>query len=78
MNWNDALQKAGESAFGWMVVAMLGGIGWLVRRVFTNQKQIEMLQQELRNREEMRERDRQDLHDVKTDVRALRDWLLKQ
>ena len=76
MNWAEVFQKVSESVFGWAFVGILGGLGWLVRMVFTNHKQIELLQHELRSREEMRERDRQDLQDVKTDVRELRDRLL--
>lgn len=72
MNLSDALEKAGQNALGWAVVSLLGGVVWVVRRIFTNQKQIELLQQELSAREDMRMRDRDDLKEVKGDVKELR------
>ena len=55
--------------------AVVTAIGWIVRRIFTNQKQIEMLQVHLKERDVRHERDRQefreDLREVKDDVKTL-------
>lgn len=66
----------------WQIVAALvGAITWLVRRVLTNQRQIEILQSALQVNERQRKADRDEirdeLRDVKTDVRALTAHLLK-
>ena len=72
MNWATVGEKASESAIGWAVVGMFGGIAWLVRRVFTNQKQIEMLSKEVKSRDEMRQRDREDVTAMREDFKELR------
>ncbi len=72
MSWTEMVDKAGQSLAGWLVVTIGGGFLWVIRRVFTNQKQIELLQKELSSREELRKRDREDLQEVKGDVKELR------
>ena len=57
MTFREAVDHGLQSAVTWIVVGLLGGIGWLVRRVFTNQKQIEALQATLEHRDEQRARD---------------------
>lgn len=57
MTFREAIDHGLQSAVTWIVVGLLGGIGWLVRRVFTNQKQIEALEATLKHREEQRTRD---------------------
>ena len=66
------VDKASQSLAGWVVITVAGGFLWVIRRVFTNQKQIELLQTELNNREALRQRDREDLQEVKGDVKELR------
>jgi L-lactate utilization protein LutB len=51
--------------------ASSGGL-WLVRRIFTNQKQIELLQQALAVRDQRRDEDREALAEVRQDVREMR------
>lgn len=72
MSWTEYAEKAGQSAVSWIVAAILGGMLWLVRRVFTNQKQLELLRQELDTRDELRKRDREDLLEVKSDLKEIR------
>ncbi len=57
MTFKEALDHGVQSAVTWIVVGLLGGIGWLVRRVFTNQKQIETLTTAIKHRDEQRARD---------------------
>jgi outer membrane cobalamin receptor len=52
--------------------AALGGVIWLIRRIFTNQKQIEMLQREIEIRDLRRQEDREALGQVRDDVREMR------
>lgn len=72
----DATEKAVHNVVAWLIAAILSGGVWVVRRVFTNQKQIEALQTEIRSREEMRQRDRDDLKEVKSDVKQLREEIV--
>jgi hypothetical protein len=44
----DRFSEIISNATAWAVTAMLGGIVWLVRRIFTNQAQIAALENELR------------------------------
>ncbi|NSY36860.1 hypothetical protein [Leisingera sp. ANG59] len=54
-------------------VAAIGSGGlWLVRRIFTNQQQIELLQREIEVRDERRDEDREALAEVRQDVREMR------
>lgn len=57
MTLSEAIEKGAQSAVSWIVVGTLGGIGYLVRRVFTNQKQIDALTVALERRDEQRLRD---------------------
>jgi uncharacterized membrane protein (DUF106 family) len=52
--------------------ALISFVIWIVRRVFTNQKQIEMLQREIQFRDKSREEDRQLIRETREDVRDLR------
>jgi hypothetical protein len=64
MKLADLIEKVSQNAASWLVVSLLGGIVWLVRRVFTNQQQIELLQQSLNHH-------REDLKEVKDNVQIL-------
>jgi hypothetical protein len=72
MSLSEMAEKASQSLVGWLVVSIAGGVLWTIRRVFTNQKQIELLQKEIQSRDELRTRDREDLKEVKSDVKELR------
>jgi len=54
------------------VSACGAGFLWLVRRVLTNQRQIEMLQSEIQHRDRLRNEDREAVKEVRDDVKALR------
>lgn len=58
------------------VGAVLGGAWWLVRLIFTNQQQIEMLQQEISHRDQLRREDREDMAEVKASVKRIENVLL--
>ena len=62
------LEKAGDVATALLVSAVMGisgGIMWLVRRVITNQSQIEMLNKSLEYRDKR-------LDEIRDDMRAIR------
>jgi hypothetical protein len=64
-----------------IVLMLIGGITWLFRTVFTNQKEIALLKEdilfreqtlkdEIRNREKMRAEDREILLEMKVELKA--------
>jgi hypothetical protein len=73
------LEKAGDVATALLVSAVTGiavGIMWLVRRVITNQSQIEMLHKSLEYRDQMlqtslKSRDKR-LDEIRDDMKAMR------
>lgn len=69
------LQRIEDASSGIIVAAvstLVAAIGWLVRRVLTNQTQIELLQSEIRHRDEIRQADRETVQEVRSDVKELR------
>ncbi|MGB1215049.1 MAG: hypothetical protein ACPG4X_16905 [Pikeienuella sp.] len=68
MTFREALDSGLQSAVSWLIVGALGGLVWLVRRVFTNQKQIEMLHTALEARDEQRNRDREEITQTLTRI----------
>ncbi|MFV1601989.1 MULTISPECIES: hypothetical protein [unclassified Phaeobacter] len=72
------IERIEQASTGIAVTAMTAaasGAVWLVRRIFTNQRQIEILQQSLEARDKQRDEDREALSDVRTDVREIREFL---
>lgn len=81
MTFREAFDHGLQSVVTWAVVGFLGGILWLVRRVFTNQKQIELMQQALHDRDSQREVERAEvnrqLDDIKDSQREIKDDIKK-
>ena len=48
---------------------VVSGTTWLVRRVLTNEKQIALLQTEIRDRDGRRKEDRELMHEIKDDLK---------
>ena len=69
-------ERAEDFAF-WVLTtsaaAVSGGIMWLIRQVFTNQKQIEELKRENSYRDKMREDDRKATQQVREEIGEVRD-----
>ena len=72
MSLIERIEQMGSSLLLAAVTSIGGGILWLVRRVLTNQKQIEMLQSEIRHRDSLRQIDRAAVQEIKEDVKAMR------
>lgn len=58
-----------DGAIAYIVTAAIGGFFtgclWMIRMLLTNQRKIQILETEARNREEHRQRDREDVQDLK-------------
>lgn len=70
------MEQIGHNVASWAIIAVLsavvGGIWWAVRTLFTNQQQIKMLKDSLDQRDTLRKEDREALSEVKEDVKELR------
>ena len=53
-----------------VITSFATAIAWFVRVTLTNQKQIALLQNEIRDRDKRRDEDRQFMHDFKQDVKS--------
>jgi len=73
MSFFDRLEQASSGLIVAALAGIVSGIGWLVRRVFTNQKQIELTQMEIRHRDKERSADRAVIEEIRTDQRAFRE-----
>lgn len=77
MSWADRVDQAQGSMIAAGVAMLLSGMAWLVRRILTNQKQIELLQREIQMRDERRREDRvfieKSFDDVKSDMKEMRE-----
>ena len=58
------------------ITALFGGIGWLIRRVLTNEAQIALLQQEIKHRDQLRNEDREVMGEIKDSVDGMKDFLM--
>ena len=64
-------QASGEIVSGGIAL-FTGAVVWLIRRVLTNQRQIELLQAEIKHRDALRREDREAVKEVRDDVKAMR------
>lgn len=62
---------------GAIIGAFAGIVTYLVRTVLTNQKQLTALQAEIKAREELRQREHEDLQEVKHDVKTLSNIIMQ-
>lgn len=70
MSLKDTIEGAAQSLAGWIAVTVAGAVIWIIRRIFTNQKQIEMLQMSLSAQERDRGRDREETRAALTEIKA--------
>lgn len=72
----DRISAFLDSAVVWLFATLAGGIGYLIRRVFTNQKQIELLQHDLQARDRLRHEDREDMAEIRKSVQRIEERLM--
>ena len=61
-----------EYIIGSAVAAIFSGITWLIRRVLTNEKQIALMQAEIRSRDVRRQEDREIMNEIKSDLKEVK------
>lgn len=60
-----------------LVAALASGFWWLIRQIFTNQQQIELLRVDLKAREKQREEDRERMTKIEDGVETIRKVLME-
>lgn len=76
MTVGERLEQIGTSVATYVIVSTIAATGWVIRRVLTNQKQIEMLQREIQHRDLQRTEDRALLGETRDDVKEIRRVLM--
>lgn len=74
-------QRVEDASTGLITTAIVGvgtGCMWIIRRVMTNQAQIEMLQREITHRDNLRKEDREALGEVRESVKRIESVLLSE
>lgn len=57
---------------GGVISSIFAGISWLIRRVLTNEKQIALLQNEIKERDIRRQEDREIMNEIKADLKEVK------
>ncbi len=55
-----------------VISSMFAGVTWLIRRVLTNEKQIALLQSEIKDRDIRRQEDREIMQEIKSDLKEVK------
>lgn len=61
-----------EYIVGTVVTTVVAGVTWAVRRILTNEKQIALLQQEIKDRDIRRQEDREIMQEIKADMKEVK------
>ena len=77
MSWYEKIDAATPSLIVAGVASGVSGFLWLVRKIVTNEKKVDMMRQEIKFRDEQRKQDREDMHGLKVDIKELRSELHK-
>lgn len=78
MTLPERIADAGSALIVSVVVAVGSGIGWLIKRVLTNQAEIALLRQHLENRDKQRDEDREAIADVRDSVKRIEGWIMER
>jgi len=65
-----------SSIISTVVGTVAGALVWLIRRVMTNQRQIALLEREIKHRDDLRQIDRDALKEVRDDVKDIRKFIM--
>jgi hypothetical protein len=68
----DVMEQWLDKIIAGAVAAVFASITWLVRTVLTNNRKIELLQLEIKNRDQRRDEDRRAVEELKQEMKDLR------
>lgn len=55
-----------------IITAVVSAIAWAVRKILTNEKQIQLMHNEIRERDIRRQEDREIMNEIKTDLKEVK------
>lgn len=73
----DRVEQATTNLAVYIITAIGGGFLWLIRTVLTNQRQIALLETEIKHRSQQRDEDREALADVRDSVKRIESKLMR-
>ena len=76
MGWFDRFEQWVFWGITTVVATLVGGVGYLVRQVFTDAESIRMLKKEIEHRDQLRAEDREAMEDIRDSVIRIEDVLI--
>lgn len=76
MTWSD-VQSHVYGAVMALLATIASGVVWLIKRVFTDRKRIDLLEREAAYRDQLRWEDREALREVKDSVKRIENKLME-
>ena len=76
MGWFDRFEQWVFWCITTVVATLVGGVGYLVRQVFTDAESIRMLKKEIEHRDQLRAEDREAMEDIRDSVIRIEDVLI--
>lgn len=55
-----------------IITVVVSAVGWAVRKILTNEKQIQLMHNEIRERDIRRQEDREIMNEIKTDLKEVK------
>ena len=55
-----------------IITAIVSAVAWAVRKILTNEKQIQLMHNEIRERDIRRQEDREIMNEIKTDLKEVK------
>lgn len=71
MSLIENLERVGVNLTTAIVTGAAAGVAWIIRHVVTNGKRLELLEREMKHREQLRHEDREALREVRDSVKRL-------
>lgn len=78
MNWLQRIDDASSAVIAWAVAAGLGAFVWMLRKIFTNEAEINLLKADLERRTRQRDEDRMALVELKDTVHRIEVVLMRR
>lgn len=78
MSLLENIERIGVNLTTAVFTAIGGCCVWVIRNVLTNAKRLEILEREMRHREQQRTEDRQALSDVRESVKRIEGWIMER
>lgn len=65
-----------SQVFFWATIGIIGLMGALIRKIFTNERKLELLEKEIKARNDLAEKDNEKINMIYEQVQEIRKWVL--